>query len=123
MKLLIADDSPIIRKVVKAAADGLQMETIEAQNGIEALEKLSVFYKETGLILLDWHMPEMNGYDALVAIKGNDQYKAIPVMMLTAEGQKSNIIAAIRAGADNYQIKPFTPDELKSKIAECIGRE
>ena len=120
MKLLIVDDSPIIRKIVKAAADVLQMETIEAQSGIEALEKLSASYKEIGLVLLDWYMPEMNGYDALVTIKGNDQYKHIQVMMLAAEGQKSSIVAAVRAGADNYLVKPFTVDELKSKIVECI---
>jgi len=120
MKLLIVDDSPMMLEMVKFAAGELQMETIEAQNGIEALEKLSASYKEIGLILLDWHMPEMNGYDVLVAIKSNDQYKGIPVMMVTMEGQKSSMVAAIRAGADNYLIKPFTIEGLKSKILECI---
>jgi len=121
MKLLIVDDSTVIRKVIKAAADVLQMETEEAQDGIEALEKLSVSYKEIDLVLLDWHMPEMSGYDVLVTIKSSDKYKDIPVMMVTTEGQKSNIIAAIRAGADNYLVKPFTIDELEYKITECIG--
>jgi len=122
MKLLIVDDSSVIRKVIKAAAGVLQMETEEAQDGIEALEKISAHHKEIDLILLDWNMPEMNGYDVLVAIKSNDEYKNIPVMMVTTEGQKSSIIAAVRAGADNYLVKPFTVDELESKIIECIGR-
>ena len=122
MKLLVVDDSSVIRKVIKAAADVLQMETEEAQDGIEALEKLSMYHKEIDLVLLDWNMPEMNGYDVLVTIKNSAEYRNIPVMMVTTEGQKSSIIAAVRAGADNYLVKPFTVDELESKIVECIGK-
>ena len=123
MKLLIVDDSSIVRKVVKAVADVLQMETEEAQDGIEALEVLSRSHKEIDLVLLDWNMPEMNGYDVLVEIKSNDNYKDIPVMMVTTEGQKSNIVAAVRAGAANYLTKPFTVEELETKIIECIGKD
>ena len=123
MKLLVVDDSSIIRKIIKATADVLQMETEEAQDGIEALEKLALIYKEIDLVLLDWNMPEMSGYDVLVEIKGDDRYKNIPVMMVTTEGQKSNIVAAVRAGADNYLTKPFTTEELEAKILECIGEE
>ena len=123
MKLLVVDDSSIIRKIIKAAADVLEMETEEAQDGIEALEKLSTHYKDIDLVLLDWNMPEMSGYDVLVEIKSSDIYKHIPVMMVTTEGQKSNIVAAVRAGADNYLTKPFTVEELESKILECIGEK
>ena len=122
MKLLAVDDSSVIRKVIKAAADVLQIETIEAQNGIEALEKMSGFYKEIDLVLLDWNMPEMNGYDVLVHIKSSEKYKHIPVMMVTTEGQQSSIVAAVRAGADNYLVKPFTVEELERKIIECLGK-
>ena len=121
MKLLIVDDSAIIRRIIKSTADMLKMETEEAEDGIEALEKLSVIYKEIDLILLDWNMPELSGYDVLVEIKTSDKYKHIPVMMVTTEGQKSNIVAAVRAGADNYLTKPFTIEELEAKIIECIG--
>ena len=123
MKLLVVDDSSIIRKVIKAAADALRMETEEARDGIEALETLSKIHKEIGLILLDWNMPEMNGYDVLVEIKSNDKYKDIPVIMVTTEGQKNNIVAAVRAGAANYLTKPFTVEQLETKIIECIGGE
>ena len=123
MKLLVVDDSLLIRKIIKAAADVLNMDTEEAQDGIEALEKLSECYEEIDLVLLDWNMPEMSGYDVLVEIKNSDKYMSIPVMMVTTEGQKSNIVAAIRAGADNYLTKPFTVDELQSKILECLGQE
>ena len=121
MKLLIVDDSAIIRKIIKSTADMLQMETEEASDGIEALEILSVVYKEIDLVLLDWNMPELSGYDVLVEIKNSDKYKHIPVMMVTTEGQKSSIVAAVRAGANNYLTKPFTIEELEAKIIECVG--
>jgi len=121
MKLLVVDDSSVIRKVIKAAADMLQLETVEAEDGIEALEKLAAHYGEIDLVLLDWNMPEMNGYDVLVQIKTDDKYKHIPVMMVTTEGQQSSIVAAVRAGADNYLVKPFAVEELETKIVECLG--
>ena len=121
MKLLVVDDSSVIRKVIRAAADVLKMETEEARDGEEALELLAKHYKEIDLVLLDWNMPEMSGYDVLVEIKGNEKYRDIPVMMVTTEGQRSSIVAAVRAGADNYLTKPFTVEELETKIIECIG--
>ena len=123
MKLLVVDDSSAIRKIIKAAANVLRMDTEEAQDGIEALEKLAECYKEIDLVLLDWNMPGMSGYDVLVEIKSSDKYKSIPVMMVTTESQKSSIVAAVRAGADNYLTKPFTVDELQSKILECLGED
>jgi len=123
MKLLVVDDSSVIRKIIKATADVLQMETVEAQDGIEALEVLSKTHDEIDLVLLDWNMPEKSGYEVLVEIKKSPKYKNIPVMMVTTEGQKSNIVAAVKAGAANYLTKPFTGDELGSKIMECLGEE
>ncbi len=123
MKLFVVDDSLMARKVIKTIAAALELETIEAQDGIEALEMLPNIYSEISLILLDWNMPEMSGYDVLVKIKENDLYKQIPVMMVTTEGQKSHIVAAIRAGASNYLTKPFTADELESKLIECLQIE
>jgi two-component system chemotaxis response regulator CheY len=123
VKLLIVDDSSAIRKIIKAAADVLQLETMEAQDGTEALEIISGHYEEIDLVLLDWNMPELSGYDVLVEIKSNEIYKHITVMMVTTESQKSSIVAAIRAGADNYLTKPFTVEELETKILECIGEE
>ncbi|MCL2488073.1 MAG: response regulator [Oscillospiraceae bacterium] len=123
MKLLIVDDSAVIRKVIKAAAGVLSMEAEEAQDGIEALEKLAECHREISLVLLDWNMPEMSGYDVLVEMKKNEKYKDIPVMMVTTESQKTSIVAAIRAGAANYLTKPFTTEELELKIIECIGEE
>jgi len=123
MKVLIVDDSSITRKIIRPVVDELQMEAEEAEDGIEALELLSEKYAEIDLILLDWNMPEMNGYDVLVEIKTSEKYKNIPVMMVTTEGQKSNIVAAVRMGAANYLTKPFTVEDLETKIIECIGEK
>ena len=122
MKILIVDDSSVMRKVIKAAADVLDLETEEAQDGIEALDILAAGYRDIDLVLLDWNMPGKTGFDVLQEIKGSDVYKHIPVMMVTTEGHKSSIVAAVRAGADNYLVKPFTVDELESKIVECLGK-
>ena len=122
MKILIVDDSSVMRKVIKAAADVLDLETIEAQDGVEALKTLSENYRDIDLVLLDWNMPQKTGFDVLKEIKGSEDYRNIPVMMVTTEGHKTSIVAAVRAGADNYLVKPFTVDELESKIVECIGK-
>jgi two-component system chemotaxis response regulator CheY len=96
------------------------MDTVEAENGMEAYNKLLKHKDEIKLVLLDWNMPEINGFDLLTKIKGDDELKQIPVMMVTTEGQKKSTVAAIRAGADNYLIKPFSVEELQVKIIECL---
>jgi len=121
MKLLVVDDSSVTRKIIMAVADALNMETEEAGDGIEALEMLSERPGDFDLVLLDWNMPDKSGYDVLVEIKSNSELSDIPVMMVTTEGQKSSIVAAIKAGAANYLTKPFTVEDLVIKINECIG--
>jgi len=121
MKLLVVDDSSVTRKIIMAVADALNMETEEASDGIEALEMLNDRPTDFDLVLLDWNMPDKSGYDVLVDIKSNSELSEIPVMMVTTEGQKSSIVAAIRAGAANYLTKPFTVEDLVIKINECIG--
>lgn len=123
MKLLVVDDSKVIRKVIRAVADALSLDVEEAQNGTEALEKLALIYKEVCLVLLDWNMPKRSGYDVLLEIKRDERFQDIPVMMVTTEGKKSNIVAAVRAGACNYLAKPFTVEELEAKILECLQEE
>jgi len=123
MKVLVVDDSSVIRKIIKVTVDLLQMEIIEAQDGKEALEIISKKYNEINLVLLDWNMPEKSGYEVLLEIKDNILYRNIPVMMVTTEGQSSSIVAAIKAGAANYLTKPFSCEELAEKILECIGKE
>ncbi len=122
LRLLSVDDSNIVRKIMRGAADVLDYELLEAADGLEALELLEKESGRVDLILLDWNMPGMNGFDFLVAVKSDARYKSIPVMMVTTETEKSNIIMAIQAGAVHYMIKPFTIEELVKKILESLGQ-
>lgn len=121
MKILIIDDSAIVRKIIKETSDVLEFDTLEANDGLEALDILKDHFEDIDLILLDWNMPRMNGFEFLKTAKKHENYKDIPIMMVTTEGEESNIVQAIKAGATNYLIKPFSVEELQKKILESLG--
>ena len=121
MKILSIDDSSIVRKIIRGAVETLGYELLEACDGIEGFLVLEKEYKDIGLILLDWNMPGMNGYEFLKKVKAHNVYKKIPVMMVTTETEEGNIVRSIQAGAENYMIKPFTIEEMMKKILECLG--
>ncbi|SMP48047.1 response regulator [Anoxynatronum buryatiense] len=122
MKILSVDDSAIVRKIIRGAVEVLGYDLLEASDGLEGMEVLEKNVEEIGLILLDWNMPGMNGLELLEKIKSNKLYSYIPVMMVTTESEKENIVKAIKAGAVHYVVKPFTMEELIKKIMECLGR-
>ena len=122
MKALVVDDSQSMRNIVKA---GLQkMGTFdsisEAVNGVDALEKLNS-EGPFDLVLLDWYMPEMEGYDCLVKIRENSAWNDMKVMMVTTENQQENVIRAVMAGANEYLMKPFTSEMLEEKVRMVLG--
>jgi two-component system chemotaxis response regulator CheY len=121
MKILSVDDSAIIRKIIRSGVEVLDYELVEAADGIEALTILERASEDIILILLDWNMPGMDGLVFLEKIKNTASLKHIPVMMVTTESEKENIIRAIQAGAINYLVKPFTIEELMKKVLECMG--
>jgi two-component system, chemotaxis family, chemotaxis protein CheY len=121
-KILFADDSAVIKKMVKRAIEPTGFEVLEANDGKEALKVLEGAYQEVVLVISDWNMPNMNGYELLTAIKANKQYAHIPVLMLTTEGEKANINKAIKAGAANYMLKPFNAPDLIKKVMQSLGR-
>lgn len=121
MKILSVDDSAIMRKIIRGASDVLGMDFLEAVDGSEALEVLSREHADVGIILLDWNMPVMNGYETLKAVKNDPRYANIPVMMVTTEGEKNKIVDAVKAGAKHYLVKPFVPEDLVTRIMECMG--
>lgn len=121
-KILFADDSPVIKKMVKRAIEPAGFEMLEANDGKEALKVLEGAYGEIKLVISDWNMPNMNGFELLTAIKADARFKHLPVLMLTTEGEKANINKAIKAGAANYMLKPFNAPDLLKKVMQSIGR-
>ena len=121
MRILSVDDSAVVRKIIKSVIGVLGYDFIEAEDGEDALLLLETEYNDIGLILLDWNMPGLSGYEVLRALKKDERYKNIPVMMVTTESEKSNIVSAVRAGAANYLTKPFSNEDLLTKIMECTG--
>ncbi len=123
MKALVVDDSQSMRNIVKAGLKKMELfsEIIEAENGVDALEKLQE-HPAVDLVLLDWYMPEMEGYDCLVKIRENSSLNDTKVMMVTTENQQENVIKAIMAGANEYLMKPFTPEMLEEKVKMVLGK-
>ncbi len=121
MKLLTIDDSRMIRRVICDVAATIGIETIEADSGKRGLQMLKAEANGIELVLLDWNMPGINGFEVLKEIKADQKLQHIPVMMVTTEGERKNIVAAIRAGAVNYLTKPFTQEDLAAKILESLG--
>ncbi|MBW1921997.1 MAG: chemotaxis response regulator CheY [Deltaproteobacteria bacterium] len=120
MKILVVDDFSTMRRIVKGVLRTLGFKNIiEAENGKMALSELKK--EEVGLIVSDWNMPEMTGLELLKAVRSDGKLKGIPFIMVTAEGQKENIVEAIKAGVSNYIVKPFTPDTLKEKVEAVLG--
>ena len=122
-KILSVDDSAIIRKIIRASVEVLSYELLEASDGNEAISVISREWENIKLILLDWNMPGMNGFEFLGIVKKDVLYKNIPIMMVTTESEKENIVKAVQAGVSNYLLKPFTTEELTKKIIQCIGRD
>jgi two-component system chemotaxis response regulator CheY len=115
MKILVVDDMSTMRRIIKNIMKQLGFANVEeAENGQEALDKMKA--DTFGFIISDWNMPVMTGIQLLRAIRADEKLKAIPVLMVTAEAQKENLIEAIQAGVSNYIVKPFTAEVLQEKM-------
>ena len=120
-KILAVDDSKMMLRIISSTIEMLSFEPVKAANGKEAMELLEKEGDNVVLVLLDWNMPEMNGMETLQAIKADPRFSAIPVMMVTTEGEKKNVVRAIQAGAKHYLTKPFNQQDLATRIMECLG--
>ena len=119
MKILVVDDMSTMRRIVKNIMKQLGFANVEeAENGVDALNKLRA--ESFGFVISDWNMPVMTGIDLLRAIRADDKLKTIPVLMVTAEAQKENLIEAIQAGVSNYIVKPFTAEVLQEKLIKIF---
>jgi len=95
---------------------GIPFTFVEAGNGEEALALLEAF--SIDLVLLDWNMPKLSGIDFLKAARAMDKYKSLPIIMVTSESAKFNVIEALKNGATDYITKPISPDTFREKIAK-----
>lgn len=121
MRVLVVDDFATMRKIIKNVLKQIEIDNVvEAENGKQALEVLRK--EKIDLIISDWIMPEMTGIEFLKACKGDEDIRKIPFIMVTAEAQKSSVIEAIQSGADNYIVKPFTPEKLKEAIEKALAK-
>ena len=119
MKILVVDDMVAMRRIVKNIMKQLGFPNCnEAENGQEALQKLRG--DTYGFVVSDWNMPVMTGIDLLRAIRANEKLKAIPVLMVTAEAQQSNLVEAVQAGVSNYIVKPFTAETMQEKLGKIF---
>jgi two-component system chemotaxis response regulator CheY len=110
-RILIADDSATIRKMVRASLQGLEdSDFLEAGSGLEAIEQLAV--ARVQLVVLDLNMPDMHGIEVLRFVRRHEHYRHLPVIVLTTRGDDSSRETAIEAGATTYMTKPFAPQSL-----------
>ena len=122
MRALIVDDYKTMLRIMRNLLKQLSFENVEeAIDGTAALEKLREFNGEFGLVISDWNMEPMTGIQLLRELRGDDELKQIPFIMVTAESKSENVIAAKEAGVSNYIVKPFNAETLKSKMENVLG--
>ena len=121
MKILVVDDFPTMRRIVRNLLKELGYSNVdEAEDGAMALSKLK--NEQFDFVISDWNMPVMNGLDMLKSIRADANLAKLPVLMVTAEAKKENIIAAAQAGANGYVVKPFTAATLDEKLAKIFEK-
>jgi two-component system chemotaxis response regulator CheY len=115
VRALVIDDSKAIRSILGNIMKDLGFEVSDAKHGLEALDKL----RQDGqpdLALVDWNMPEMNGFDFVTAVRANPDFEAMLLVMVTTETEMSQVAKAMEAGANEYIMKPFTKEMIVEKL-------
>jgi two-component system chemotaxis response regulator CheY len=121
MKLLIVDDSSTMRRIIGNVVQQLGVgkdDFDEAEDGVKAWEQLEK--NQYDIILTDWNMPNMNGLQLVKKIRSEGNHQEVPIIMITTEGGKSEVITALKAGVNNYIVKPFSAEILKEKLDGVI---
>ncbi len=119
MNILVVDDFATMRRIVKNILKQLGYENIhEADDGASAIEVLK--REKIHFIISDWNMPQMSGIELLKTVRATEEWKDLPFLMVTAEGQKGNVIEAVKNKVNNYIVKPFTPETLMEKISKIF---
>ena len=122
MPVLVVEDYKTMVRIIRNLLRQLGFEDIDdASDGTAALKKMHD--KRYGLVISDWHMEPMSGYDLLRHVRANPGIETTPFIMVTAESKTESVIAAKKAGVNNYIVKPFTAQTLKAKIEEVFGEK
>ncbi len=120
MKILAVDDSPTMRRIIINTLKRAGFNNVvEATDGRDALAKMKV--EKVDFVITDWNMPEMDGLAFVTNLRSSAEYKTLPVLMVTTRSVKEDILEAMKAGVNNYIVKPFTPDTLKAKIEQTLA--
>ncbi|MEW6658500.1 MAG: chemotaxis response regulator CheY [Thermodesulfobacteriota bacterium] len=121
MKVLVADDFATMRKIVRNILKQIGFDNIvEAEDGQAAVQVLK--NENIGLVVTDWNMPNMSGLELLKKIRSDPKTAHLPVLMVTAEGLKENVVEAVKAGVNNYVVKPFTAEILQEKLEQIFKK-
>jgi two-component system, chemotaxis family, chemotaxis protein CheY len=119
-QILVVDDYQTMIRIIRNLLKQLGFENVdEAPDGAVALQKMRT--RPYGLVISDWNMEPMTGFELLKEVRSDDGLKATPFIMITAESKTENVIAAKKAGVNNYIVKPFNAQTLKAKIASVLG--
>lgn len=119
MRILLVDDSRTIRNIQKSVLKQIGHEEVaEAGDGIEALAQIGV--QRPDLMLVDWNMPNMDGITLVRKVRESD--KSLPMIMCTTEAEKARVLEAVKAGVNNYIVKPFTAESLSEKIKQTMAK-
>jgi two-component system chemotaxis response regulator CheY len=120
LTVLIVDDSRYMRNIVRSYFSELNFDCtyLEAADGKDALKQLLA--QHIDLVLLDWNMPRMSGIEFLKLVRGMEPYKTLPIVMITSEGAKLNVVEAFKSGITDYVIKPIDGKIFKEKILEIF---
>ena len=122
MRFLIVDDSSTMRRIIINTLNKLgHQDVAEAGNGKEGLDRLNAG-GPVDVIITDWNMPEMSGIDFIRTVRSMPAIKDTPVLMVTTNAAKDDIVQALKAGVNSYVVKPFTPDTMKEKIEAVLAR-
>ena len=122
MRVLVVDDSSTMRRIIINTLQKIgYQDALEAANGREALDKLAT--SKVDLIITDWNMPGMSGIEFVRSVRADAAHAALPVLMVTTNAAKDDIVEALRAGVSSYVVKPFTSDTMKEKLEAIMAGE
>ena len=120
IKILAVDDSPTMRRIILNTLKRAGFnDVVEASDGRDALAKMKV--DKFNIVITDWNMPEMDGLTLVTTLRSMPEYKSLPILMVTTRSVKDDIMEALKAGVNNYIVKPFTPETLKEKINQVLA--